>query len=60
MLLIEPRSYEETQDIADHLKNRKAVVINLQRIDREQALRVVDFFKWNGLCYWWRHSKTRT
>ncbi|GAF15158.1 FtsZ-interacting protein related to cell division [Bacillus sp. JCM 19046] len=49
MLLIEPRSYEETQDIADHLKNRKAVVINLQRIDREQALRVVDFL--SGTVY---------
>lgn len=49
MLLIEPRAYEETQDIADQLKNRKAVVINLQRIDREQALRVVDFL--SGTVY---------
>ena len=36
-LLVEPRVYSEAQDIADHLKNRRAVVVNLQRIDSEQA-----------------------
>ena len=43
MILMEPRTYDEAQDIADHLKARKAVVINLQRISHEQAKRVVDF-----------------
>ncbi|UJW58228.1 cell division protein SepF [Salipaludibacillus agaradhaerens] len=49
VLLLEPHSYEEAQEIADHLKNRKAVVINLQRISREQAKRIVDFL--SGTVY---------
>ncbi len=43
VILLEPRTYEEAQEIADHLKNRKAVIINLQRLSRDQAKRVVDF-----------------
>jgi len=38
-----------TKDIADHLKNRKAVVINLQRIGHDQAKRIVDFL--SGTVY---------
>lgn len=43
VVLIEPRVYAEAQDIADHLKNRRAVVVNLQRIEHDQAKRIVDF-----------------
>ena len=49
VVLIEPRVYAEAQDIADHLKNRKAVVVNLQRIDHDQARRIVDFL--SGTVY---------
>ncbi|MFO1445823.1 cell division protein SepF [Bacillus sp. Bva_UNVM-123] len=49
MVLVEPRVYAEAQDIADHLKNRRAVVVNLQRIDRDQAKRIVDFL--SGTVY---------
>ena len=43
VMLLEPHSYDEVQEIADHLKNRKSVVINLQRLPHEQAKRIVDF-----------------
>lgn len=49
LVLCEPRNYDETQDIADHLRSRKAVVVNLQRIRPEQALRIVDFL--SGTVY---------
>ncbi|OLO40809.1 cell division protein SepF [Alkalihalophilus pseudofirmus] len=49
VILIEPRTYDEVQDIADHLKNRKAVIINLQRISNDQGKRVVDFL--SGTVY---------
>ncbi|MCM3759372.1 cell division protein SepF [Alkalihalobacillus oceani] len=49
VILLEPRTYDEAQDIADHLKARKAVIINLQRISHEQAKRVVDFL--SGTVY---------
>ena len=46
---MEPRVYAEAQDIADQLKNRKAVVVNLQRIEHDQARRIVDFL--SGTVY---------
>ncbi len=49
VILLEPRTYDEAQDIADHLKARKAVIINLQRISHDQAKRVVDFL--SGTVY---------
>ncbi|GIN57583.1 cell division protein SepF [Lederbergia ruris] len=49
VILIEPRVYAEAQEVADHLVNRKAVIVNLQRIHRDQALRIVDFL--SGTVY---------
>jgi len=49
MVLTEPRTYDEAQEIADHLKMRRSVVVNLQRIRREQAIRIVDFL--SGTVY---------
>ncbi|MCY8232690.1 cell division protein SepF [Priestia filamentosa] len=49
VVLFEPRMYAEAQDITDHLKNRKAVVVNLQRISRDQGVRIVDFL--SGTVY---------
>ena len=57
VVLIEPRVYAEAQDIADELRNRKAVVVNLQRIEHDQGKKNCRLFKWNRLCYWWRYSK---
>ena len=37
VVLVEPRAYAEAQDIADQLKNRRAVVVNLQRIEHDQG-----------------------
>lgn len=49
MVLLEPRMYAEAQDIADNLKNHRAVVVNLQRINKDQAKRIVDFL--SGTVY---------
>ncbi|GAK07438.1 cell division protein SepF [Geomicrobium sp. JCM 19038] len=49
MVLIEPRTYEEAQDVADHLKNRRSVILNMQRIQKDQAKRIVDFL--SGTVY---------
>lgn len=49
VVLSEPRSYDEAQEIADNIVNRRAVVINLQRVDRGQAKRIVDFL--SGTVY---------
>jgi len=49
VILVEPRSYSESTEIADHLKNRRAVVVNLQRIDSDQGRQIVDFL--SGAVY---------
>ena len=49
MMLLEPRAYSEGQQIADYLKNRSAVVVNLKRVTAEQAKRIVDFL--SGTLY---------
>ncbi|MBO0959190.1 cell division protein SepF [Neobacillus sp. MM2021_6] len=49
VILVEPRTYSESADIADHLKSRLAVVVNLQRIDNEQGRQIIDFL--SGAVY---------
>lgn len=49
MILCEPRSYDETQEIADHLKARRTVLVNLQRVRHDLAVRIVDFL--SGTVY---------
>ena len=43
MMLLETRAYSESQQIADYLKRRNAVVVNLKRVTPDQAKRIVDF-----------------
>ena len=49
LVLLEPRAFSETQQIADQLKNRNTVVVNLKRVTSEQAKRIVDFL--SGTIY---------
>ena len=43
MILLEPRAYSESQQIADHLKKKNTVVVNMKRVTPDQAKRIVDF-----------------
>ena len=43
MILVEPRAYSESQQIADYLKSRNTVVVNLKRVTSDQAKRLIDF-----------------
>ncbi len=49
VVLCEPRNYSEAQELADNVVNKRAVVINLQRVDHQQAKRIVDFL--SGTVY---------
>ena len=49
MILLEPRAFSETQQIADHLKKRNTVVVNLKRVTGDQAKRIMDFL--SGTIY---------
>ncbi|AIQ64951.1 Cell division protein SepF [compost metagenome] len=49
VVLYEPRSYDEAQEIADHLRSHRTVVVNLQRVRNDQAMRIIDFL--SGTVY---------
>ncbi|WP_214827086.1 cell division protein SepF [Exiguobacterium algae] len=49
VVLAEPRVFAEAQDIGDHLKENRAVIVNLQRMSKEQSRQVVNFL--SGVVY---------
>jgi cell division inhibitor SepF len=49
VLVIEPRQFEESVDIVEHLRGRKSVLLNLHMLDNEQSQRIVDFL--SGACH---------
>ena len=49
VVVMTPETFDEARDIADFLKTKKPVVINLENIDREISRRIVDFL--SGAVY---------
>ena len=49
MILLEPRAFSESQQIADKKKKRNTVVVNMKRVTTEQAKRIIDFL--SGTVY---------
>ncbi|MEW6447909.1 MAG: cell division protein SepF [Bacillota bacterium] len=49
VMVSEPRSFDDAQEIADHLKNRRPVIVNFERVEPDLARRVVDFV--SGAAY---------
>ena len=43
VVVLQPESFEEAREIADNLKSNKPVIVNLEKIEKEQARRMVDF-----------------
>jgi len=43
MTILKPSSFEEVREICDEVKNRRAVIVNFEKLDRETAKRIVDF-----------------
>jgi len=49
VVVMEPSSFEEAQNIADQLKNRRPVIVNLENTEKTLAKRIVDFI--SGTTY---------
>jgi cell division inhibitor SepF len=49
MVIMQPENLDDAQDICDHLKDKKPVVVNLEDLEKEIAQRVVDFL--SGAVY---------
>jgi len=49
VVVVQPLSYNDSSEIADHLKSKKPVVVNLEKLDKATASRVFDFL--SGTVY---------
>ncbi len=44
-----PRNFDQVTMVADDIKNKKAVIINYEKVDLAEQRRICDFV--NGVCY---------
>ena len=49
VVIIKPEAYEDAQGICDQLKEKKPVVVNLEKVEFPTAQRIMDFL--SGTCY---------
>lgn len=49
VVVIEPKTFDDSQQIANYLKDKKPVVINFENTDSDVAMRIVDFI--SGTTY---------
>ena len=47
--VVKPEKFENVSQIADHLLNRRTVVLNLEATNKETARRLIDFL--SGVAY---------
>ncbi len=49
VIIIEPQAFDDVQQVADHIKEDKPVILNFENTDTETAQRIVDFV--TGVTY---------
>lgn len=49
VVLVKPERFDDVPSIADHLNDKKTVVLNLEAADREVSRRIIDFL--SGVAY---------
>lgn len=49
VVVIQPTTYDEAQEICDNIKAKKPCIINLENMERSIAQRIMDFV--SGACY---------
>lgn len=49
VVLLEPEEFDDCQQIADNLKNKRTVIINVEALDLALARRIIDFV--GGVAY---------
>lgn len=49
VVVMQPEAFDDAQDICDHLKNKKPVIVNLEDLEKESAQRIIDFL--SGAVY---------
>ena len=49
VVVVSIEQFDEAREVADHLRSKKPVVINLEKLEKETARRVIDFI--SGAVY---------
>ena len=49
VVLVKPERFENASEIADHLKDKRTVVLNLESTNKDMARRLIDFL--SGVAY---------
>jgi cell division inhibitor SepF len=49
VIVFKPQKYSEAAEIADHFKNKKTIVLNLENTNKDIANRLIDFL--GGVAY---------
>ena len=49
VVVLQPTTYNDATEIAGHLKEKKPVVVNLEKLDKDTARKIVDFL--SGAVY---------
>lgn len=48
MIISKPSSFDDVKDIADNVKARKSVIVNLEAVSHEDGRRIIDFLSGTG------------
>ena len=49
MIVLEPKGFEEAPKLVDNLRNRKPIIVNLERLESDTAKKIFDFL--SGATY---------
>ena len=49
VVVVHPEAFEDSKEIADHLKTKKPIVVNLEKLDPEISKKIIDFL--SGAVY---------
>ena len=49
VIISQPNSFEQSEEICEHLKEKKSIIVNLEYVNKDVARRIIDFI--SGAVY---------
>ena len=46
VIISQPSTFEQSEEICEHLKEKKSIIVNLEYVNKDVARRIVDFISW--------------
>ncbi len=50
VVVMQPQNIEDAQDVSDHLRDSKPIIVNLEGLEKEIAQRILDFLSGSVYC----------